>query len=98
MGASRRNYTDQYKEQAIELAQEIGLAQAAKDLGINPSNIERWRKMSSNSTSKPKVSKDRNSLEQELLKAKKENRYLRKVNDVLKKSLGIFAEEKKNLL
>ena len=41
MGVTRKYYTDQYKEEAVKLAESVGIGRAAKDLGINTSNIRR---------------------------------------------------------
>ena len=44
MGVIRRKYTEQFKEEAVKLAENVGVTQAAKDLGITSTNISRWRK------------------------------------------------------
>ena len=95
MGMTRKPYTDQFKEEAVKLAQNVGFNKAANDLGINPCNIRRWHRMAQdghdeNTSSTPPLSE----LEKENLKLKKELRYLYEINEVLKKSLGIFAKEK----
>ena len=44
MGIIRKNYTDQFREEAVKLAESVGIAQVGKDLGVNPTNISRWPK------------------------------------------------------
>ena len=46
MGIIRKNYTDQFREEAVKLSENVGIAQAGKDLGTNSANISRWRKES----------------------------------------------------
>ena len=94
MGASRNFYTDQFKEEAVKLAESVGVAQAAKDLGINATNINRWRRGVQNATSKTGTPTGLSPVEKENLRLKKELRYVYEVNSILKKSLGIFAKEK----
>lgn len=84
----RTNYTDEFKSEAVELANRKGFAQAGKDLGINPANIRRWKSEKIN----PKPS-SQTDLEKENNRLRKENEYLRKINDVLKKSTAIFSQD-----
>ena len=35
----RKKYTDQFKEEDVKLAESFGATKAARDLGIEPSNI-----------------------------------------------------------
>ena len=45
MGTHQRKfYTEQFKEEAVKLAKSVGVVSAARDLGMNPSNIHRWRR------------------------------------------------------
>ena len=87
MGVTRKYYTDQYKEEAVKLAESVGIGRAAKDLGINTSNIRRWQPGPDKSVSSTTLT----DKDKEILKLKKELRYVYEVNEVLKKSLGIFA-------
>lgn len=84
----KNNYTQEYKEDAIDLASRKGVAKAAVDLGINPANIHRWKSEFKNPTSQ-----EENDLEKENKKLRKENEYLRKINEVLKKSTAIFSQD-----
>ena len=43
MGFIRKTYTDQFKAEAVKVAEDIGIGRAAKDLGVNPGNIHRWK-------------------------------------------------------
>ena len=96
MGTTRKYYTDQFKEEALKLAESVGLSQTAKDLGIHISSICRWKSQThKNSCSNSSLSEK----DKEILKLKKELRYVYEVNEVLKKSLGIIVENpRKNFL
>jgi transposase len=81
-------YTEEYRSEAVELANREGPAKAAKELGINPATLRRWQ------TEKKKTKKPADAdLEKENNRLRKENEYLKKINEVLKKSHGIFAQD-----
>lgn len=40
---SRKRYPDEYKTEAVKLAQQVGTTAAAKELGIQTSQIYSWR-------------------------------------------------------
>ena len=86
MGNKRKIYTQEFKQEAVSLADLIGLGKAAVDLGINPVNIRRW-------TAEAVPQKVENSidLEKENRRLRKENMYLKKINEVLKKSTAICS-------
>jgi transposase len=84
----RKNYTQEYKQEAVELANQVGVSRAAKDLGINEVNIRRW--INEQVTPKDESSGD---IEKENRRLRKEIEYLRKINEVLKKSTAIFSQD-----
>jgi len=43
MKKQRARYTDTYREEALQLAERVGVATAAHDLGVQPSQIYQWR-------------------------------------------------------
>ena len=94
MGVIRKKYTEQFKEEAVKLAENVGVTQAAKDLGITSTNISRWRKGPPNAPLKSTTTSNLSAVEEENLRLKKELRYVYEVNAILKKSLGIFAKDK----
>ena len=93
MGAQRRFYTDQFKEEAVKLAESVGIAKAAKDLGINATNITRWRKGPQATPSEPTATPTIAELQKENMRLKKELRYAYEVTEILKKSLGIVSPQ-----
>jgi len=86
MSIKRKKYTLEFKHEAVSLANQNGVSQTAKDLGILPTNIRRWVREAG--PQKVEVSTD---LEKENRRLRKENMYLKKINEVLKKSTAIFS-------
>src|SRR6476660_6343868 len=93
----RASYTDQYKQEALELWRASGRSagKVAAELGIRPPLLYRWAHLERISDAPQSGRKPRRSLEQ----LETENRHLRAENaklleqrEVLKKSLGILSE------
>jgi transposase len=84
----KKNYTQEFKEEAVDLANRKGAAAAAEQLGINPGNIHRWK-----SEFKNPIPQEDIDLEKENKRLRKEIEYLRKINEVLKKSTAIFSQD-----
>jgi transposase len=94
----RASYSDQYKQEALELWRNSGrsAAKVAAELGIRPPLLYRWAhlerepKAASKSESKSKRSVE--ALEAEIRRLRAENAKLLEQREVLKKSLGILSE------
>lgn len=84
----KKSYNQEFKDEAIKLAEKKGIDPAAKDLGISSGALRRWK----NEKINPKM-KTIEEAERELARVKQENEYLKKINEVLKKSHGIFAKD-----
>ena len=84
----KKSYTQEFKNEAIKLAEKNGIEPASKDLGISSGALRSWKNQKIN----PKM-KSLEEAERELARVKKENEYLKKINEVLKKSHGIFAQD-----
>jgi transposase len=95
----KRVFTEEFKTEAIILAEKVGNSQAAKDLGLSESLVRLWRKKknllqspsSSKSSSQNPNVKSYDELEKEVRRLTKENGYLQEINKVLKKSTAIFS-------
>lgn len=96
-GKSKRNtYSDEFKTEAVEMANRDGFPKAGKELGVHPTTIRNWSKKQQGPNSKVNLSskvKTYEELEKELKKAQKELGYLREINKVLKKSTAIFSAD-----
>ena len=81
MSRKRNHYSEEYKVEAVGLAEKVGFVQAGKDLGVNESLIRRWAK-----TNKGGIitssSKGYAELEAEIRRLRKENSYLKQINEV----------------
>ena len=91
MPTPRRQYTDEFKQEAVRLVREAGrpIAQIARDLGIAESMIYRWRATQpavEGCGSQP-VARD------ELAALKREHQRLRQERDFLRRAAAFFARE-----
>ena len=91
---SRRQYTVDYKAQAVSLAESLGVAGAARKLGISANTLANWtRKPSSAAPVNGGVRRSVSELEAELSRLRAENATLRAERDFLKKTTAFFAKE-----
>jgi transposase len=94
VGEARRKYTQEYKDEAVELAVSSGrpIAEIARDLGIHEATLGNWvniAKKSGKLKDKPLETGER----AELKELREENRRLRMERDFLKKAAAWFAKE-----
>ena len=90
MTAKTKTYTDEFKADAINMIQIHGMNKTSRDLGVSPVTLRSWRKkLTTNNVSG--VESD-SELQKEIKRLKKENLYLQKINEVLKKSTAIFSQ------
>src|SRR5450432_687969 len=94
---SKASYTEQYKQEALELWRRSGrsAAKVAAELGIRPPLLYRWARLER----APEVAKSGGKSKRSVEELEAENRHLRAENaklleqrEVLKKSLGILSE------
>jgi transposase len=93
----RRSFTQEFKREAVRLAIERGNVSAvARDLGINESVLNRWKRQLQQEAERP-GSQGRpfpgrgNARDQEVAKLQRENARLKEENAILKKAVGIFT-------
>ncbi len=90
---SRRNYTEEFKREAVKLAEQgsRSVSDVARSPGVHRSLIERWRREYGESSG---VSKSVSEAEREELKRlRAEVKQLRMERDILKKATAFFAKE-----
>ena len=93
----RASYTEEYKEQALELWRSSGrsAAKVASELGIRPPLLYRWAR-TERAPNTPEAGRKRlrnvEELEAEIRRLRAENAKLLEQREVLKKSLGILSE------
>jgi transposase len=96
MGKNRRQYTKEFKVEAVRLIVEEGrrISELARELGIAENLLHRWKKKSEAGKIDPFPGKGRLSPEDdELRQLRRENKRLRMERDILKKAVAIFSEE-----
>lgn len=91
MPTPQKTYTEEFKREAVRLAQERGnIAQTARDLGISDTSILYWKKQLQEAPQRPFPGQG-NPRDVELAQLQKENARLKEENDILKKAVGIFT-------
>ena len=96
MGRKRRQYTKEFKIEAVRLIVEEGrpISEVARELGIGENLLHRWKKKSEEGKIDPFPGKGRLSPEdEELRRLRRENKRLRMEHEILKKAVAIFSEE-----
>ena len=89
MTKKRRTYTAEFKEEAVNLVKEIGITKASKDLGVDSHSFRSWKMKAQ---LQPDLESEVN-WKKEAMRLQKEVQYLKKINDVLKKSTAIFSQD-----
>jgi transposase len=95
---SKRTYTPEFKQEAVRLVTEQGykVTEAARNLGINPSVLARWKSQLASEGTNAFPGKGRLTAEkEELQRLRKENQRLKMERDILKKAAAFFANESK---
>ena len=91
----RRRFTDDFRTQAVSLAESLGPSAAARKLGISVKTLANWvggRASAATASSKRRPVSD---LEAELSRLRSENATLKMEREILKKAAAFFAKESK---
>ena len=90
----RRNYTKEYKEEAVRLITGEGYsyAEAGRNLGVNPNLLSRWKREFEGVEIDPGSAA---AMQAELKRLRKENKRLKLEREILKKAAAFFAKEQK---
>ena len=95
---TRRNYTKEFKADAVGLVVEQGYssAEVGRRLGVSENNVNRWvRQYRDKNESTSPDGLTREQLEAELKRLRKENKRLEMEREILKKAAAFFASESK---
>jgi transposase len=97
MKKPRKEYTREFKMEAVRLLKTSGKSarQLERELGIGNGNLWRWKREFAADGEDAFPGHGRLTPEQERLrKLKRENEILRQERDILKKAIAIFSERK----
>lgn len=91
---AKKMYSREFKEEAVKLVTEQGysISEAARNLGIRPNMLSRWKREFEEQTNVNQVNGDEKA---ELVRLKEENRRLKMEREILKKAAAFFANESK---
>ena len=92
---TRRQFTDEFKSEAVQLTRESGrpVAQVARELGISDTVLYRWRNEERQVESQGRTRQAVRAGLDELTRLKRENETLRKERDFLRRAAAFFARE-----
>lgn len=94
MRKRNRIYTESFRRQAVELAEQLGSpAEAARQLGIDNANIYTWRMRKKANENEKKQPVATETEAEELKRLRRENNELRKVNHVLRAATAFFSQD-----
>ena len=84
-----KRYSNEFKEEALLLAKEIGVRQTSEKLGVAQKTLYKWQreKRLAGQLSNRVVESDAERIK----RLEKENDELRQANEVLKKAMGFFV-------
>ena len=93
MKRKRKNYTEEFKEEAVKLVTEHGykISEAARNLGVHESLLRRWKNAKESKQVQTSGSMAEILAENKRLKA--ENKRLQLEREILKKAAAFFAKE-----
>ena len=86
----RRQYTEEFKRETIELVKSSGKSQAqiARELGINEQNISRWKQKYGETI---KLDESQTISKEAYMAMQVELQRVKEERDILKKALNIFS-------
>jgi transposase len=92
---SRRQYTEEFKREAVKLVDEQGrgIAEVARSLGVHRSQVERWRGQYGPGSPSCRAGELRGDEAEELKRLRTEVKQLRMEREILKKAAAFFAKE-----
>ena len=91
----RKNYTQEFKEEAVKLITEQGysIAETGRNLDVHPNLLSKWKKEIEEISGVRLSSASIVSIQSELKHLRKENKRLKMEREILKKAAAFFAKE-----
>jgi transposase len=96
MSKERRQYTKEFKQEAVQLYESSGksMAEIERDLGMSKGLLKQWMRQAKELGSEAFPGQGRQpALEEELRRLRRENDVLRQEREILKKALGIVSDK-----
>ena len=92
MARERRQFSDEFKREAVRLAYESGrrLSDVARELDVGPNLIRRWRRKFAGVRPGTAPTTE----QQEILDLQRQLSQVREERDILKKALAIFSDRR----
>lgn len=92
---TRRQYTDEFKAEAVRLVRDSArpVAQVARDLGIADQLLYRWRAEQQQAEHQGHTRQSMRAEQEELARLRRENATLKQERDFLKRAAAFFAKE-----
>lgn len=92
---NRREYTKEFKKEAVELSYRQGGAKAAESLGIAANMLYRWRREAQTEGEEAFRGKGKLRAEdEEIARLRRELASVKEDNVILKKALAIFSQKR----
>lgn len=88
-----RSYSQEFKLEAVALAEKISIETAAEKLDVASSTLRKWAKEIKLTGNIKKGEPTYAELKKQVNQLKKEKMYLEEINKVLKKSTAIFSSD-----
>jgi transposase len=89
----KQEYTAEFKEQAVRHAQAVGIATAARDLGLVEQTLRNWVKASAAGQLTAANARPVTAEQMELSRLRAENARLKMHVEILKKATAYFAKD-----
>jgi transposase len=87
-----RRYTDEFRVEAVRLAQEVGVTEAARRLDMPMTSIQNWMKSGLSDTRTQASGKKVTPEQAEFSQLRRENASLKLDNEILRKAAAYFAK------
>jgi transposase len=89
---TRKNYSKEFKEDALGLAEREGVSRASEQLGLRANQLYDWRRQQREKQGiQPKGMKGGETMEEYTRRLERENAELAEANTILKKAMGFLV-------